>query len=100
MNTGLSLSFWSASAACLITPCALAGLNPPGVTAAADVVGCKPEELELEKKLRLDYGISSVEAAELIIIMEDTYGLNIPVEEAVEILSTQDAIDYVMKNAA
>jgi len=31
--------------------------------------------------------------------MEDKYGIKIPIEQAVKILSTQDAIDYIMKNA-
>ena len=66
---------------------------------AADFVGITPEELDLNKKLRMEYGISSVEATELIIEMEDRYSIKIPDEEAVKILTTQDAIDYIMKNA-
>jgi acyl carrier protein len=67
--------------------------------AAADFIGIDPEELDLNKKLRLEYGITSVEAAELIMLMEDTYKIKIPVEEAVKILSTQDGIEYVLANA-
>jgi acyl carrier protein len=67
--------------------------------AAADFIGIDPEELDLDKKLRLEYQITSVEAAELIMVMEDTYHIKIPVEEAVKILSTNDAIEYVMANA-
>jgi len=67
--------------------------------AAADFVGIEPEELDFNKKLRLEYGITSVEAAELIMVMEDTYKIKIPVEEALKILSTQDAVEYVMANA-
>ncbi len=66
---------------------------------SAEFVGIEPEELDLDKKLRLEYGISSIDAAELIMMMEDQYGLKIPVEEAQKILSTQDAIDYVVKHA-
>ncbi len=66
---------------------------------AADFIGVEPEELDLAKKLRLEYGISSIEASELIMEMEDKYDLKIPVNEALKILSTQDAIDYIMKNA-
>ena len=66
---------------------------------AADFVGIKPEELDLNKKLRVEYGISSIEASEIIMEMEDRYKIKIPVEEAIKILSSQDAIDYVMKNA-
>ncbi len=65
---------------------------------AADYVGLDPDELDLNKKLRLEYGISSIEASELIMEMEDRYGIKIPIDEAVKILSAQDAIDYIIKN--
>ncbi|MBI9098614.1 MAG: acyl carrier protein [Spirochaetaceae bacterium] len=65
---------------------------------AANFIGLEPEKLDLNKKLRLDYGISSIEASELIMDMEDTYDIKIPVEDAVKILSTQDAIDYLMSH--
>ncbi len=67
--------------------------------AASEFVGIEPEEIDVKKKLRLEYGISSIEASELIMVMEDNYELKIPIESAVKILSVQDAIDYVMKNA-
>ena len=66
--------------------------------AASDFVGIEAGELDLKKKLRLEYGLSSVDAAEMIMLIEEKYKMKIPVEEAKKILSTQDAIDYVMKN--
>ena len=66
---------------------------------AADFLGIEPDELDMKKKLRLEYGISSIEASEMIMEMEDTYGLKIPIEEALKILSAQDAVEYVLKNA-
>ncbi len=66
---------------------------------AADFVRISPGELDLNKKLRMEYGLSSVEASELIIEMEDRYNMKIPDEEALKILTAQDAIDYVMNNA-
>lgn len=65
---------------------------------AADYVGIDPEELDLNKKLRMEYGISSIEASELIMEMEDSYSIKIPVAEAVKILSAQDAINYIMQH--
>lgn len=65
----------------------------------ADFIGKEPEEVDLDKKLRLEYGVSSIEASELIMEMEDRYDIKIPVQEALKILSTQDAIDYVLANA-
>lgn len=69
------------------------------IETASEFIGIEPDQLDVKKKLRLEYGISSIDAAELIMMMEDTYDLKIPVEEAQKILSTQDAIDYIMKNA-
>lgn len=66
---------------------------------ASDFIGIEPEELELDKKLRLEYGVSSIEASELIMEMEDRYNLKIPVSEAHKILTAQQAIDYIMDNA-
>lgn len=68
------------------------------IEVVADFVGMDPGEVELDKKLILEYGISSIEASELIMEMEDRYSLKIPIEEAVKILSTQQAIDYVIAN--
>ena len=62
----------------------------------ADFIGLEPDKLDINKKLRLDYGISSIEASELIMEMEDRYEIKIPVEDAIKILSTKDGIDYVM----
>lgn len=67
---------------------------------AADYVGIEPDELDLNKKLRMEYGISSIEASELIMEMEDSYNIKIPVAEAVKILSAQDAINYIMQHTA
>ncbi len=79
------------------------GLNRDEVTKevremAADFVRINSAELDLNKKLRLEYGISSIEASELIMEMEDKYKIKIPVEEAVKILSCQDAIEYLLKH--
>jgi len=66
---------------------------------AAEFIGIEPDELDLNKKLRLEYGISSIDAAGLIMLMEEKYNISIPVAEAQKILSTQEAIDYIMNNA-
>ncbi len=66
---------------------------------ASDFIGIEPDELVLDKKLRIDYGVSSVEASELIMEMEDRYDISIPVAEAMKILTTQQAIEYILLNA-
>lgn len=68
------------------------------ISHAAEFVGIEPEELDVTKKLSLEYGVSSIDAAELIMVMEDTYEIKIPLDEATKILSTEDAIEYIMNN--
>ncbi len=65
---------------------------------AAEFIGIEAGELDPNKKLRLEYGMSSIDAAEMIMMIEDKYKLKIPLEEARKILSTNDAIEYVLKN--
>ena len=52
----------------------------------ADYIGIEPDEVDLDKKLRLEYMISSVTAAELIVMMEDMYNIKIPISDAQTIL--------------
>ena len=35
----------------------------------------------------------------MIMEMEDRYGIKVPVEEALKILTVRDAVAYIMKNA-
>jgi len=65
----------------------------------ADYIGIEPDEVDLDKKLRLEYMISSVTAAELIVMMEDMYNIKIPISDAQTILTTRQAIDYVIQHA-
>lgn len=69
------------------------------IEVAADYVGIDPEQLDINKKLRLEYGVTSIEASELIMEMEDRFDLKIPIPDAQKILSTQDAIDYIIAHS-
>ena len=62
-------------------------------------LGCRVEDRLTAIVQPLDAYRRSIDAAELIMLMEDKYHLKIPVEEAQKILSTHDAIEYIMKHA-
>ena len=46
-----------------------------------------------------DLGADSLDTVELIMALEDKFGLDIKDEEAEKIATVQDAIDYVVQNA-
>ncbi|HEY1939787.1 MAG TPA: acyl carrier protein [Candidatus Angelobacter sp.] len=46
-----------------------------------------------------DLGADSLDRVELIMTLEETFGIEIPDEDAEKISTVQDAVDYIQKNA-
>ena len=46
-----------------------------------------------------DLGADSLDRVELIMAFEETFGVEIPDEEAEKIATVQDAVQYIQKNA-
>ncbi len=60
-----------------------------------DLLGVKPEEVTREASFREDLGADSLDLVELIMEFEDTFGGAISDEEAQEIETVGQAVDYV-----
>jgi acyl carrier protein len=51
--------------------------------------------LTLEKNLKLDLGLDSLDVAEIVYELEETFGISISDESAEQILKISDTIDFI-----
>jgi acyl carrier protein len=61
----------------------------------ADQLGVELEEVTLEASFVDDLGADSLDTVELVMALEEEFGLEIPDEEAEKISTVQDAIKYI-----
>ena len=62
-------------------------------------LGVSPDEVHDEASFQEDLNADSLDLVELIMSMEDKFGVKIPDEDAEKILTVSDAVDYVVANA-
>lgn len=62
-------------------------------------LGVSPDEVREEASFQEDLNADSLDLVELIMSMEDKFGVKIPDEDAEKILIVSDAVDYVVANA-
>lgn len=55
-------------------------------------------EVTLEANLQADLGADSLDAVELIMALEEEFGIEIPDEDAEKILTVKSAVEYIDKN--
>ena len=58
-------------------------------------LGVDEEEVKPEAKFVEDLGADSLDTVELVMAMEEKFGIDIPDSDAEKITTVQDAIDYV-----
>ena len=64
-----------------------------------DQLGVSPDEVRDEASFQEDLNADSLDLVELIMSMEDKFGVKIPDEDAENILTVSDAVDYVVASA-
>jgi acyl carrier protein len=64
-----------------------------------DQLGVEPEDVTPAASFVDDLGADSLDRVELIMSLEESFGVEIPDEDAEKISTVKDAVDYIQKNA-
>ncbi len=62
-----------------------------------DQLGVNPEQITLEASFTDDLGADSLDAMELVMALEEEFGLEISQEDAEKIITVGDAVEYIIK---
>ena len=62
-------------------------------------LGVSPEEVKLAASFIDDLGADSLDTVELVMAFEEEFEIEIPDEEAEEISTLQNAVDYINSNS-
>ena len=62
-------------------------------------LGVSPEEAKLEASFTDDLGADSLDTVELVMAFEEEFEIEIPDEEAEEIATIKNAVDYITSNS-
>ena len=65
----------------------------------AEQLGVKPEEVTPEAKFIDDLGADSLDTVELVMALEEEFGIEIPDEEAEKLVTVGDATRYIEEKA-
>lgn len=65
-----------------------------------DTINCSEDKITLEANLKDDLGIDSLDSMELMMAVEDAYGITVPEEELPNLTSVKAIVEYVDKNEA
>jgi acyl carrier protein len=65
----------------------------------AKQLGLQGDEIALDKAFIDDLGADSLDIVELVMAMEEEFGIEIPDEEAEKIQTVKDAVDYITENS-
>lgn len=59
--------------------------------------GIKEEDIKFASRFKEDLGLDSTEAVEFIMTLEEEFGLEIPDEDALKIITVSEGVDYLIR---
>jgi len=77
-----------------------ADLEKKVISIIAEQLGMDEEEIKLEASFVDDLGADSLDIVELVMALEEEYGIEIPDEDAEKIKTVQDAINYIKEHTS
>lgn len=78
----------------------VAGLEEKVKKIVVDQLGVDVAEVTPEASFIEDLGADSLDTVELVMALEEEFGIEIPDEEAEKIVTVKDAIEYIKAHAA
>jgi len=64
-----------------------------------DQLGVESTDVTAASSFVEDLGADSLDRVELIMALEETFGIEIPDEDAEKIVTVHDAVEYIQRNA-
>ena len=68
------------------------------ISLIAEKLGKKVDEIEPTSKIVEDLGADSLDVVEMIITLEDEFGLSLPDNEVKNMVTVADIVNYIVKN--
>ena len=65
-----------------------------------DQLGKDPEKVTMETKIVDDLGADSLDVVEMLMALEDEYGISLPDEVAMKLQTVGDIVNYIDENTA
>lgn len=65
---------------------------------AVQQLGVEEEKVTMEASFKGDLGADSLDLVELVMALEEEYGLEIPDEDAEKIATVTDAVEYIKRH--
>ena len=78
----------------------MSGIAEKVKTVIAEQLGVKPEEVTEQAKFVDDLGADSLDTVELVMALEEEFGVEIPDEDAEKITTVGEAIKYIEEKLA
>lgn len=78
----------------------MSGIGDKIKSVIAEQLGVKPEEVTDQAKFVDDLGADSLDTVELVMALEEEYGIEIPDEDAEKLTTVGDAMKYIEEKLA